>query len=234
MSAPSPRWPLTRPSRTAIADQITAQIFTHLDVRGLTSQAVDALATRGCPPRLADQLQGFAGPLASGIQGFVRTEVNKIVQSQAFADAWVQANRVAHQALVKALTGQGDGAVTVAGDTVTLNLGPFVETVKARLVAGGFAPAERIPQVNASFVLFDVKNLTQVRSAFDLLNTLGIWLPIIAIVLLGVGVLVAKDHRRALVGAGLGVAGGMLLLGAGVGGVPDDLPGRRPGCGAAP
>jgi len=197
----------------AIADQITAQIFTYLDVGGLTNQAVDALAARGLPPRLADQLQGFAGPLASGIQSFVRTEVGKIVQGQAFADAWVQANRVAHQALVKALTGQGGEAVTVEGDTVTLNLAPFIETVKARLVEGGFGLAERIPQVNASFVLFDVKNLSRARSAFNLLNTLGIWLPIIAIVLLGLGVAAATDHRRALLGAAVGVAVAMVALG---------------------
>jgi hypothetical protein len=196
----------------AIADQITTQIFTYLDVRGLTNQTVDALAERGLRPQVANQLRGFAGPLASGIQGFVRTEVDKIVQSQAFADAWVQANRVAHQALVKALTGQGGEAVTVEGDTVTLNLAPFIETVKQQLVAGGFGLAARIPEVNATFVLFDVKNLTQARSAFDLLNTLGIWLPIIAIVLLGIGVFVAKDHRRALVGA-VGVAVAMVGLG---------------------
>jgi hypothetical protein len=197
----------------AIADQITTQIFTYLDVRGLTNQTVDALAERGLRPQVADQLRGFAGPLASGIQGFVRTEVDKIVQSQAFADAWIQANRVAHQALVKALTGQGGEAITVEGDTVTLNLAPFIATVKQRLVASGFGLAARIPQVNASFVLFDVKNLTQARSAFDLLNTLGIWLPIIAIVLLGIGVVVAKDHRRALVGAAVGVAVAMVGLG---------------------
>jgi len=199
--------------QAAVADQITAQIFTYLDIQGLTNQTVDALAARGLRPRVADQLRGFAAPLASGIQSFVRTEVGKIVQSQAFADAWVQANRVAHQALVKALTGQGGGAVTVEGDTVNLNLAPFIETVKQRLVASGFGLAARIPEVNASFVLFDVKNLTRARSAFDLLNTLGIWLPIIALVLLGVGVFVAKDHRRALVGAASGVAVAMVGLG---------------------
>jgi hypothetical protein len=170
----------------AIADQITTQIFTYLDVQRLTDQTVDALAERGLRPQVADQLRGFAGPLASGIQGFVRTEVTKIVQSQAFADAWVQANRVAHQALVKALTGQGDGAVTVANDTVSVNLAPFIATVKQRLVEGGFGLATRIPQVNASFVLFDVKNLTRARSAFNLLNTLGVWLPVLATLLVGV------------------------------------------------
>jgi hypothetical protein len=63
-----------------------------------------------------------------------------------------------------------------------------------------------------SRVLFDVKNLTRAQAAFNLLNTLGIWLPVIAIVLLGVGVWVAKGHRRALVGAAVGVAVGMLVL----------------------
>jgi hypothetical protein len=97
----------------AIADQITTQIFRYLDVQGLTNQAVDALAERGLRPQLADQLRGFAGPLGNGVQSFTRTEVGKIVASDAFADAWVQANRVAHDELVKALTGQGGGAVTV-------------------------------------------------------------------------------------------------------------------------
>ena len=64
-----------------------------------------------------------------------------------------------------------------------------------------------------SRVLFDVKNLTRAQAAFNLLNTLGIWLPIIAVVLLGVGVAVAKDHRRALVGAAVGVAVAMVGLG---------------------
>src|SRR4029450_1939284 len=43
-------------------------------------------------------------------------------------------------------------------------------------------------------------------------HTLGIWLPVIAIVLLGIRVAVAKGHRRALVGAAVGVAVGMLVL----------------------
>jgi hypothetical protein len=65
-------------------------------------------------------------------------------------------------------------------------------------------------------VLFNVKDITRAQAAFNLLNTLGNWLPVIALVLLGIGVYVAKDHRRALIGAGLGVAAGMLLLALGL------------------
>src|SRR5829696_6373912 len=110
-------------------DQITAQVFTYIDVQALTTQVVDALSTRvegrGLPPQASAALQGLAGPIANGVQGFVRTQVERIVQSQAFEDAWVQANRVAHEALVKALTGEGGGSVTIENDTVTLNLAPF-------------------------------------------------------------------------------------------------------------
>ena len=204
----------------AITDQITAQVFTYIDIQALTTQVVDALSARvegrGLPPQTAAALQGLAGPVANGVQGFVRTQVERIVQSQAFEDAWIQANRVAHDALVKALTGEGGGAVTVEGDTVSLNLAPFIQTVKQQLVAQGFTLAERIPQVDKSFVLFQSEDITRARSAFNLLNTLGVWLPVIAIVLLVLGVYVAKDHRRALVGAGIGIAVSMVVLALGL------------------
>ena len=123
---------------------------------------------------------------------------------------------MAHEALVKALTGEGGGAVTVEGDTVSLNLAPFIQTVKQQLVAQGFTLAERIPQVDKSFVLFQSEDITRVQRGFSLLNTLGVWLPVIALILIGIGVYVAKDHRRALIGAGLGVAAGMVLLALGL------------------
>jgi hypothetical protein len=198
--------------QNAIADQITAQVFTYIDVQGLTNQAVDALAERGLTPTLADQLRALAVPIANGVQSFTRSQVGKVVESDTFADAWVQANRVAHAELVKALTGEGGGSVTVENDTVSLNLAAFIETVKQRLVDSGFSVAARIPTVNASFVLFQSDDITRARSGFNLLNTLGVWLPVIAIVLLVLGVYVAKDHRRALVGAALGVAASMVVL----------------------
>ena len=197
----------------AIADQITTQVFTYLDVQGLTTQAAEALAERGnLPPRLADQLQAFAVPIANGVQSFTRDQVGKMVQSPAFANAWVQANRTAHAELVKALTGEGTGAVTVENDTVSLNMAVLIQTVKQQLLASGFTLAERIPEVQASFVLFQSKDITRVRAGFNLLNTLGIWLPIITLILLIIGVYVAKDHRRALTGAAVGVAVSMVVL----------------------
>jgi len=139
-----------------------------------------------------------------------------VVASDAFANAWVAANREAHTALVAALTGQTGEGVTIANDTVSINLGPFIQEVKQRLIENGFELASRIPDINPSFTVLQSDAITKARGAFNLLNALGNWLPVIALILLALGVYVAKDHRRALVGAGLGLAAGMLALGLGI------------------
>jgi hypothetical protein len=202
--------------QNAIADKITAEIFTHLDVAGITNQAVDALAERGLPPLVATQLHALSEPLSSGVEGFVRTEVGKVTASDAFANAWITANRAAHQALVAALTGETREGITIENDTVSINLGPFIAEVKQRLVDRGFELASRIPNVNPSFVLVQSDYIARARGAFNLLNAIGNWLPVVAVFFLAIGIYVAKGHRRALVGVGLGLAGGMLVLGLGL------------------
>jgi len=118
--------------------------------------------------------------------------------------------------VISAFVATATRVMTVTNGQPDGNLAAFVQTVKAQLVASGFTLAERIPEVNASFVLFQSKDITRVRSGFNLLNTLGIWLPIIMLILLVLGVYVAKDHRRALVGAGIGVAVSMVVLALGL------------------
>ena len=163
--------------QSAVADKITAEIFARLDVVGVTNQAVDALAERGLPPLVANQLHSLSQPLANGVQSFVRDEVGKVVASDTFVDAWLTANRAAHSALVAALTGQTGEGVTIENDTVSINLGPLIQEVKQRLIDRGFELASRIPDVNPSFVLVQSDYIAQARAAFNLLNAIGNWLP---------------------------------------------------------
>ena len=202
--------------QNAVANKITAEIFSYLDVAALTNEAVDALSTRGLPPRVTTGLHALSGPLSDGVQSFVRTQVGNVVASDAFADAWVTANRSAHQALVAALTGQTGEGITIANNTVSINLGPFIQVVKQRLVERGFDLASRIPDVNPSFTILQSEVIGKAQGAFSLLNAIGNWLPLIVLILLALGVYVAKGHRRALVGAGLGLAVGMVALAVGI------------------
>ena len=56
--------------------------------------------------------------------------------------------------------------------------------------------------------------MTKAQTAYRLINDLKIVLPILSLLLLAAGVYVARSHRRALIGAGLGFAASMLVLGA--------------------
>jgi hypothetical protein len=199
--------------QNALADRITAEIFKYVDVEAVTKETFDAIAARGLPPRIAAQLDALTGPIVNGVQSFTRTQVGNVVGSDAFAAAWVQANRIAHTELVNALTGQSDGTVNVQNGAVSVNLAPLIQIAKQQLTSAGFGLADRIPTVNAQFVIFESADLTKVQSGFRLLDVLGVWLPIVVLVLVLVGVYVAKNHRRAFIGAGLGIFIAMLVLG---------------------
>ena len=201
--------------QNALTDKITGEIVTRINVQGLTDQAAADLSRRGLP-RISALLRGVSGSLASGVQGFVHTQIRKIITGPRMANAWVQVNRVASQALVAVLSGRGasTGAVGVSNGQVTLDLAPLIAVAKQDLVARGLTIAGKIPIVHATFALFPSKNLAKAQKAYRLINDLKIVLPIVTLVLFGLGVLTARGHRRALIGAGLGLAASMLVLGA--------------------
>jgi hypothetical protein len=153
-------------------------------------------------------------PITNGVENFTRTQVGKFVASPQFATLWAQVNRVAHEQVVKLLEGNQGGAVSAQGDTIKLNLGPIIQQVKQRLVAQGFSLASKIPTIDKSFVLVQSPAITKAQGFYSLMNTLGVWLPIVTLVLLAGGVALARDRRRALLRGALGITGAMVVLGA--------------------
>jgi hypothetical protein len=204
--------------QNAVSERITEEIVSRLDVKAITTEAVDALAERGLPTTVATNLRALGTPLAQGVENFVSERVDRLVQSDEFADAWATANREAHTQMVAVLTGEQGNAVEVQGNAVQLNLAVIIETVKARLVDAGFELAARLPTVTATFTLVESADLAKAQSGFRLLSALARALPIVALLLLGAAVLAAVRRRRALMIGSLVVAGSMLLLGVALNG----------------
>ena len=202
--------------QNVLADKITVQITSRLNITGTINQAAAQLNSRGLP-KISSLLTQFSPQIASSVTGFIHSTVHSVVSSPAAATAWVQVNTVAHQAVVKVLSGQGNGAISTSNGQIVLNLGPFIAVAKQDLVAKGFSLASSIPPVSPTFALFQAKDLGKAQSLYRLVTTLKIVLPILALVLIGAGVYVARGRRRALVGAGLGLAASMLILGIGLG-----------------
>ena len=201
--------------QNALTDKITAQITTRLNVISRADQAAAALSGRGLP-KVSALLKSVAPSIASGVNGSIHGEVRKIVTGPRFAQAWVRANTVVHQELVKVLSGQGSSSVSVKNGQVVLNLGPFIDIVKQDLVNRGFSLVSKIPAVNPSLTLFSATYLVKAQTGYRLINGLKIVLPVLTLVLLALGVFAARRRRRALIGAGLGVAASMLVLAAGL------------------
>jgi hypothetical protein len=201
--------------QNALTDKITNQVTSHLNVIGYTNQAAVLLTNKGLP-RVGTLLKTFGPSIASAVSGFIHSTVHKIVTSPQVANAWIQVNTVAHEQVVKALSGQGGGAISTSNGQVVIDLGPFINIVKQDLVKRGFTLINNLPPIHPSLVLFQSRDLVKAQSGYRLINDLKIVLPILSLLLLGLGVYVARGHRRALIGAGLGLAASMLVLGAGL------------------
>ncbi|PZF81294.1 hypothetical protein [Jiangella anatolica] len=199
----------------AVTNRVSDRVAQELDVPSVVREASDALANQGAGPRVTSTLADLAGPIGGAVDGWVHDQVGTVVASDRFADVWSQANRAAHQAVLTALTGDTqNGAVQVEGNTVSIQLAPIVDDVKQRLADAGFSRASSIPSADVQLTLFQSDDVEKAQGALRLLDRLGTWLPVVALALIAAGVIVARGRRRALIGAGIGLAAAMLLLGA--------------------
>jgi hypothetical protein len=211
----------------ALTNRVTGTVFEYVDVQALADEAIAALAAQGLPPRLVTRLESFTPTIASATTAFVRDKVGDLVASPQFASAWNQAVRVVHQQSVTVLSGDSQ-AVVVQGGTVYLDLAPFIDAAKQRLSAEGLTAVDLVPEVHPTIAIAPADQLVRAQTAYGTLDSLATVLPWITLLLLAVGVYLARVRMRAVVAASLGVAVALVVLAAAllvvrgllVGGVP--------------
>ncbi|MFI6010161.1 hypothetical protein ACIBAG_15320 [Streptomyces sp. NPDC051243] len=197
----------------AVTNRVTDVVLERVDVDALVAQLTEAASQQGVPPRAAELLKNLDGPIESGLNQLVSSTVERVVTSSAFETVWVEANRRAHSTLDKALTGEAEGAVQLKDDQVVIDIGPIVEQVKNRLVDAGLSPAAKIPDVHTDFVVFASEDIAEIKTYVRVLELLGGWLPVIALLVAAAAVYVAFNRRHALIGVAVAVFAAMLLLG---------------------
>jgi hypothetical protein len=197
--------------QAAVANRVTDAVMGQLDIGALAQQVAP-----GDRPRLEALLQKASRPITGALTSFVHDRTLSILASPWFATFWDDANRAAHASVDRLLTGTGSGAVQVRNGAVTVDLGPLVDRVKTQLVAGGITIADQLPEVRTDFAIMQAEHIGQYRAWFRLLRILGDWLPFVFLACVAGGVLLARDRRRALVVAALGVFVAAALVGIGV------------------
>jgi hypothetical protein len=194
--------------QSAVVKAVDEQFATHIDVRGLVTQAL--------PGKAGTVL---AGPLQNAATSLVNTVATRFVQSNAFVQIWVGINRAAHSALVDILTGKHAAhteALEVRNGILILNLAPVIEKVKAQLVDAGLGVAGNVPAVGTTIKIAQVKGLTEAQSLVSLLNKVANWLPLLSLLCFAGAILAARRRRRAIVICALVEACAMVVLAIGV------------------
>ncbi|WP_353826800.1 hypothetical protein [Agromyces sp. SYSU T0242] len=201
-----------------IADEVTVAIEDQVDIPQLTSDVFDGIRALDLPPRAEDALGLLEVPAAQGLQSLLSSTVDRVIASDAFADIWRASLTATHRQFTAALQGDPDAALEIGGDgTLSIQLGPIIEAVKQRLGDQGIGFAAAIPTIDRSVQIAQADSLVLVQTIYALAVAVGTWLPVLVLVLLAGGVVVAKRRSVALVWAAGGLAAVMLLTLAGFG-----------------
>ncbi|WP_254047385.1 hypothetical protein [Streptomyces aureus] len=194
--------------QAAVANRVTGAVMEHIDLESLLEGVAPDQR-----PLLAKALGKLGGSLESAVSSFVHDKAQEVVASDAFKTVWTDANRAVHTSVVRALTGSGDGAVQINNNTVTVDLAPVIERVKERLVDAGLTVAGKIPEIHTDFTVVKSDDIGKVKTGFRLLQVMGLWLPVLAVLLVVAGVLLSTHRRRTVIASAIGVAVAALVLG---------------------
>ncbi|MGI9539442.1 MAG: hypothetical protein ACR2N6_04765, partial [Miltoncostaeaceae bacterium] len=164
------------PEQPAVAEAIA-----DLIVDELASQTAEnrAEAREALPP----PAQFLAGPIAAAVSDLVRQEVAALIQSDEFQAIWVRANTAAHRQLRAVLTDDDPDALLVSSDgEVRLDLSEVVVAVRERLGDDADRLLGPPREGQGVVVIASSDQLSTAQSAAGTLDTLGVVLPILALV----------------------------------------------------
>jgi hypothetical protein len=174
----------------AVSGFAAQELDTALDVEVLVLEA------------LPEKLNGLSEPLAGAIGGLVQDLITKVIESDAFQDAWVAVNRTVHRTVVTILRGEGT-VVYVREGQVTIDLSDLFASIQDEL---GIRDLGLISEEDTIFVLFSDDQLAELQRIVSLIDTIGVLLPLVTLILFVVAWLISLTRRRTLFWIGIGAA----------------------------
>jgi uncharacterized BrkB/YihY/UPF0761 family membrane protein len=186
--------------QTQLSTFLAAQLFANVDVQAELQKALP-------PP-----LQPLAGPVAGGLQQLAPQVAQRALATAQVQALWSQANRAAHETLLKIVDG-GSSAVSTNGGQVTLDLGSLVGQIGSQLGVGGNI-ASKIPADAGQLTVLKSSQLSTVQDIAQVIRRLPVVLTLLVLLLYGLAIYLAGPRRRqALRSVGFGfIFAGVLTL----------------------
>lgn len=186
--------------RTRLSTFLVDQLYTNVDV--------EAELVKVLPPQAA----ALAGPAAGGLRDLAQQLAERALETARFQELWEQANRGAHEQLLKII--DGGSFVSTGEGEVTLQLGTIVGELAEQVGLPGDVE-EKLPASAAELKVLDSEQIATTQKIAKVLRKLPVVLTILLLLLYGGAIYLAEGRRReALRGAGFGfiVAGVLVLL----------------------
>ena len=187
--------------RTQVAGFLVDQLYANVDVEGEIRNAL--------PPRA----QALAGPAAGALRTAAQRAALEALSRPRVQVAWENANRKAHELLIKVLEGGGPNVSTHNG-VVVLDLKQLLAETEARVGVGGRL-SNALPADAAQITILRSDQLKAAQDGFRILRPLPIVLVALSLVLFAIALAVAPGWRRRAVrayGVGFVVAGALALV----------------------
>lgn len=198
-----------------LADDPTIQQAVGTTVSNALIKQLDAQARVG--ELLADnpKLAPLAGPIAAGVNSLVERTVNEVITSDQFSQVWVALNQKAQKALVLALDGRTDGAVTLVDGKLVLDTGDLIEVVKQRLVDRGLSFAANIPvppAADRTVVLLDSPELKRAQFFWAIGQPVAQWLIYVVLLMFVGAILLSRNRPKMTIAVGISMVIGALVI----------------------
>jgi hypothetical protein len=188
--------------RDRVAGFLVDQVYANVDVAGEIQSAL--------PPRA----QPLAGPAAGALRSLAERATKELLARPRAQLAWEQANRNAHELLLKVLEG-GGSVVSTNNGVVVLDLKQLLQQTEERLGIGGRIN-NALPAGAAEITILRSDQLSAAQDSFRILKSLPIVLVSLSLLLFAIALYVSPGWRRKAVRAyGFGfIAAGALGLAA--------------------
>jgi hypothetical protein len=183
--------------RNQAAAFLTDELYARVDIEAAIRDAL--------PPRA----QVLAEPAARLLRERVELRARQMLQRPKVQTLWEDANRTAHQMLMRVLDGGGPNISTENGKVV-LDLKSLLEQLQAQVGIGGRV-AGALPAGAAQITVLESDQLATAQDVAKLIDGLPIVLTALSLLLFAAALLLAPDVRRHTV-RGYGI--GLLAAGA--------------------
>lgn len=162
---------------------------------------------------LPPEAQALAGPAAGGLRQLAQQVAERALSAPRFQALWAEANRSAHEALLRILDGGGSFASTGEGE-VTLHLDTLVAEV-GRQAGLPEDLLEKIPPEAGNLTVLRSEQISTSQKIAKLIRRLPVVLFALLALLYGGAILLAGGRRRETlrsVGFGFAIAGILTLV----------------------